>query len=103
MSRIEEQVIESIRKRAEGGEKKYGVTMERKDLGVLQWLQHLQEELLDGVIYIERLKEEEIKKSKQFHFLDQFSDTQIFCSRCKTVYNIAGLNVELLKQEECKG
>ena len=58
MSRIEEQVIEQIRKRAEVGESKYGVTLERKDLNLLEWLQHLQEELMDAACYVEKLKEE---------------------------------------------
>ena len=57
MSKIEEQVIEIIRKRAEAGKEKYGVTMERDDLSLTQWLDHLQEELLDGAIYLEKLRE----------------------------------------------
>ena len=63
MSRIEEQVIEQIRKRAEVGERKYGVTLERKDLNLLEWLQHLQEELMDAACYVEKLKEEYAKIS----------------------------------------
>ena len=58
MSRIEEQVIKLIRKRAEIGEGKYGVTLERKDLNLFEWLQHLQEELMDAACYVEKLKEE---------------------------------------------
>jgi len=58
MSRFEEQVIEQIRKRADVGEKKYGVTLEREDLSIIDWLQHLQEELMDAASYIEKLKEE---------------------------------------------
>ena len=56
MSQIEERVIDKIRTRAEIGESKYGVTMERSDLNRTEWLNHLQEELLDGAIYIEKLK-----------------------------------------------
>jgi len=44
--------------RANRGLIKYGVTTERTDLNVLEWLQHLQEELLDAAVYIERLKQE---------------------------------------------
>tara|TARA_Y100000361_G_C11147064_1_gene338686 strand:- start:760 stop:894 length:135 start_codon:yes stop_codon:yes gene_type:complete len=32
--------------------------MARKDLSILEWLQHLQEELLDGAVYIERLQDD---------------------------------------------
>ena len=37
---------------------KYGVNTMRDDLSVLEWLQHLQEELMDGCVYIEKLKGE---------------------------------------------
>ena len=44
--------------RANRGLIKYGVTTERTDLNVGEWLQHLQEELLDAAVYVERLKQE---------------------------------------------
>lgn len=55
MSKYEEQVIKKIRERAEVGKNKYGVTMERTDLNTLEWLIHLQEELMDASVYVERL------------------------------------------------
>ena len=58
MSKIEDQVINKIQSRAEIGESKYGVTMERKDLSLCDWVTHLQEELLDASIYAEKLKED---------------------------------------------
>ena len=57
-SKYEEREIKKIRNRAEIGLKKYGTTMARKDLSILEWLQHLQEELLDGAVYIERLQDD---------------------------------------------
>lgn len=56
MSKVEDQVIKTILERAHRGEQKYSTTMERNDLSFLEWLQHLQEELLDAAIYIEKLK-----------------------------------------------
>ena len=53
-----EKVIAQLRERKEKGLKKYGVTTDRKDLSQLQWLQHLQEELMDGAVYIEKIKSE---------------------------------------------
>lgn len=38
------------------GLNKYGVTTLRDDLMVLDWLQHLQEELCDAAVYVEALK-----------------------------------------------
>ena len=55
MSDIEVKVIQKIAGRAARGEIKYGVTMEREDLTLTEWLTHLQEELLDASVYVEKL------------------------------------------------
>ena len=55
MSKIEEQVINKLRTRAAAGKAKYGTTMERDDLTYAEWLQHLQEELLDAAVYVQKL------------------------------------------------
>ena len=47
MSSIEEQVCFKILKRSDVGKKKYGKTMERKDLIKLDCIKHDQEEALD--------------------------------------------------------
>ena len=53
---IVESVIEQFKQRSETGIKKYNTTLDRKDLSRLEWLQHLQEELFDASLYIEKLK-----------------------------------------------
>ena len=55
---ITEAVVAQLRTRAEKGKLKYGTTMERDDLTLMQWLQHLQEELMDAAVYVEKLKGE---------------------------------------------
>jgi hypothetical protein len=55
---IVESVLDKFKERSEEGIKKYGVTLDRKDLSPLEWLTHLQEELMDATLYIERLKKE---------------------------------------------
>lgn len=55
MSKIEDKVIEKINERAALGLEKYGVSMERGDLSLEEWLIHLQEELMDASVYVERL------------------------------------------------
>ncbi len=37
------------------GRKKYGTTLERTDLELLDWLRHAQEEALDLAVYLERI------------------------------------------------
>ena len=59
-----EAVKESLSKRSKEGYKKYGTDTTRKDLSALDWLQHLQEELMDASIYIEVLKERFKNESK---------------------------------------
>ena len=53
-----EDVVSQLREREQRGLNKYGVNTERTDLSTLEWLQHLQEELMDGAVYIEKLKKE---------------------------------------------
>ena len=55
---IVESVINQFKTRSEIGIKKYGTTLERNDLSTLDWLKHLQEEMMDAVLYIEKLKSE---------------------------------------------
>lgn len=52
------EVIESFKKRSEVGFKKYGTNTERTDIDLLGWLNHLQEEMQDAIIYIQRIKKE---------------------------------------------
>ena len=55
--------VEAVRakfaERAEVGLKKYGVTTERDDIDLVGWLTHLQEELMDATVYIERVLSDE--------------------------------------------
>ena len=55
---ITDAVVVQLRTRAKKGKLKYGTTMERDDLTLIQWLQHLQEELMDAAVYVEKLKGE---------------------------------------------
>jgi len=57
MSKVEDRVVKKLLSRADTGLKKYGTTMEREDLTTVDWLIHLQEELMDGAVYIEKLLE----------------------------------------------
>ena len=58
--KIVEQVIEQFSKRSEVGIKKYGTTLENNNDD--DFLQHLKEELMDAILYIEKLQS--LKKIK---------------------------------------
>ena len=55
---IVEAVVELFRSRSRVGQAKYGTTLDRTDLKPLDWIQHAQEELMDGILYLEKLKKE---------------------------------------------
>lgn len=50
-------VINSFKQRAEVGQKKYGTNLDRTDLSTLDWIQHAQEEHMDAILYLEKLKQ----------------------------------------------
>jgi hypothetical protein len=51
-------VIEKFKSRAAIGKAKYGTDLDRKDLSILEWIQHAQEEHMDAILYLEKLKKE---------------------------------------------
>jgi len=59
---IEDQIVLRVlarfNERSQVGIKKYNTTLERTDLSTLEWLTHAQEEAMDFVLYLERLKDE---------------------------------------------
>jgi acyl transferase domain-containing protein len=54
-------VIRKMYQRSQVGIKKYGTTMERNDLSFTDWVTHLQEDLMDSIIYLEKLKHEHLR------------------------------------------
>lgn len=55
---IVETIISKFRERSELGKKKYGVTLDRTDLSLLDWIRHAQEEHMDAILYLEKLKQQ---------------------------------------------
>ena len=51
-----QEVINKIKSRSDVGFKKYGVTLADDDQPLDRWLQHLQEELMDAVNYLEKAR-----------------------------------------------
>jgi hypothetical protein len=57
-------VIGAFIGRSNIGLQKYGTTLDRDDLSVLDWIQHAQEEHMDAILYLEKLKTEVSKNKK---------------------------------------
>lgn len=55
MDKIVHQLIIKYLNRSYEGQKKYGTTLDRNDLLMRDWMQHLQEELMDASLYLEKL------------------------------------------------
>lgn len=70
---VEDQIVKSVLakyvERSNAGLKKYGTPLTRNDLTLDQWITHLQEELMDATLYLER-----IKKEIELHYVKGFSD-----------------------------
>lgn len=49
-------VLDRFVERSVMGKKKYGTDLDREDLSVLDWIQHAQEEHMDAILYLEKLK-----------------------------------------------
>ena len=56
-------IVSQFINRATFGKEKYGVTLDREDLSILDWIQHAQEEHMDAILYLEKLKKEYIKNN----------------------------------------
>lgn len=57
MDSIVRTIIAKFQVRSEIGKKKYGTTLDRTDLSVLDWINHAQEEHMDAILYLEKLKQ----------------------------------------------
>lgn len=55
---IVNEVIENFKERSRIGILKYNTTLDRTDIDFIGWVNHLQQELMDATLYLERLKKE---------------------------------------------
>ena len=50
-------VLQQFISRATFGKQKYGTDLDRTDLSIIEWIQHAQEEHMDAILYLEKLKQ----------------------------------------------
>ena len=55
-------IVDKFITRAKFGRQKYGTDLDRQDLSLLDWIQHAQDEMHDGILYLERIKQELLKQ-----------------------------------------
>ena len=56
------EVITKFETRAQTGYQKYSATMDREDLNIDEWLEHAQEEAMDFILYITKVRRELVGK-----------------------------------------
>jgi hypothetical protein len=88
------EIIKEFGERAQKGYEKYGTDMDRTDLSVADWAQHLREELMDGLVYLTRLKKDIIQLEEELSALKQHH------SGTKIVYTITPKPNEVYTDEE---
>jgi hypothetical protein len=54
---VVERVVDKFVSRSDVGFEKYGVTLNDDKSNLFAWINHLQEELMDAVLYLQKLKE----------------------------------------------
>ena len=54
---VVERVVDKFIDRSDVGFKKYKVTLEDDHSDIFAWINHLQEELMDATLYLQKLKE----------------------------------------------
>lgn len=62
---IVQSILEKFVDRAEMGFNKYNNTLDRKDLSRTEWINHAQEELMDAILYLGKLKKELESQDKE--------------------------------------
>lgn len=55
---IVKRVLAKYVERSNVGLKKYGTPLTRNDLTLDQWIEHLQQEMMDATLYLERIKKD---------------------------------------------
>ena len=54
---VVKRVVNKFVSRSDVGYSKYGITLEDDPSKIFEWLNHLQEELMDAVLYLQKAKE----------------------------------------------
>ena len=62
---VVERVVDKFVSRSDVGFAKYGITLEDDKSNLFAWINHLQEELMDAVLYMQKLKESSTEEMQE--------------------------------------
>ncbi len=74
---VVERVVDKFVDRSDVGFEKYKITLDKDPSDMFIWMNHLQEELMDAVLYLQKLKEnttEELQEAMLKNINKTFSD-----------------------------
>jgi hypothetical protein len=74
---VVQSVVNKFVDRSDVGFAKYGKTMRDDESDVFIWLNHLQEELMDATLYLQRLKEEITTLREEKALLNELNDIDV--------------------------
>jgi len=77
---IVDSIVEKFLRRSQIGKQKYGTTLDRDDLSPMDWINHAQEEHMDAILYLEKLKKE-LNKMKIKDLSDSVNKDE-HCNTC---------------------
>ncbi len=60
-------IVEKFLQRSAIGRAKYGTDLDRTDLGIIDWINHAQEEHMDAILYLEKLRRTYTSQENQQH------------------------------------
>ena len=82
MSKLLDELFSEFANREQRGFLKYGTTMDRQDLSLQEWMQHFKEELMDGLLYLQKIQND--------YDTQRFPDYQEANSRISESINTGG-------------
>jgi hypothetical protein len=62
---VVERVVDKFVSRSDVGFAKYGITLDNDKSNLFAWMNHLQEELMDAVLYLQKLKESSTEEMQE--------------------------------------
>ena len=62
---VVERVVDKFVSRSDVGFAKYGITLDDDKSNLFAWINHLQEELMDAVLYMQKLKESSTEEMQE--------------------------------------
>ena len=76
---VVKRVVNKFVSRSDVGFEKYGVTLQDDPSEMFAWLNHLQEELMDAVLYLQKAKETYTEDLQEDLLSDlEFTDNEVF-------------------------